>query len=168
MKRRSGSLGWDVLSGALAGAAGSWLMSPVQKAITQRIPEQAKEREKAVSPEESAPMKVGRVALEQVGVEVPEEARPKLGQVVHFAYGTLWGAAYGLLRHRFPRLPRASGLLFGAALWLLGDELMLPALDLAPPAPRFPKETHLRALAAHLAYGASVEQGFRLLGRARA
>jgi uncharacterized membrane protein YagU involved in acid resistance len=161
-------LPWDVFAGAVAGAAGSWLMSPVQKAITKKLPEQAKAREEAVSPKENAPTKVGRVAAETVGVEVPEEQRPKLGQVVHFAYGTAWGAAYGLLRHRFPRLPRASGLLFGAALWLLGDELMLPALELAPPAPKFPKETHLRALAAHLAYGASVDQGIRLIERARA
>lgn len=168
MKRRSRSLRWDVVSGTVAGAAGSWLMSPVQKAIAKRLPAQARAREEAVSPEENAPTKVGRVALEKVGVEAPAEQRPKLGQAVHFAYGMAWGAAYGLLRHRFPRLPRASGLLFGAALWLLGDELMLPALNLTPPATKFPKETHLRALAAHLAYGASVDQGIRLLGLVRA
>lgn len=165
MSRRTRSWVPEVLAGAVAGAVGSGLMGPVQRLLSRITPERARAREQAVRPEENPTEKVGRVALQTVGLPVPERQRPKLGQGVHFGYGMAWGAVYGLLRFRFPRLPPASGLLLGAGLWLLGDELALPALGLAPPAKRYPKETHLRALAAHLAYGASVEGATRALNR---
>jgi uncharacterized membrane protein YagU involved in acid resistance len=165
---RERSLWKDLFFGAAAGAVGSWLMSPVQSAVSRYIPESAKRREKAVSPSESATVKAGRVALEAVGLHVPDDKKEVLGQAVHFGYGIAIGAAYALIRRHQAHLHHLAGLAFGAALWAISDELLVPALHLSAPPSRYPKETHLRGLASHLAYGASVEEGVWLMRKALA
>jgi hypothetical protein len=150
----------EVLEGALAGAAGSFVMGQVSGWLWAREGEAAKLREKIAS-SEPAPARAGRLVLERLGIEVRQAWRPKLGEAVHYATGALFGGAYGLLRTGLRHLPRTGGLLFGAAIWLFNDELLTTLLGLSPPPRRYPLVTHARGLAAHLVYGASVDAGLR-------
>ena len=64
--------------------------------------------------------------------------------------------------------PLAAGLATGAAMSLVVDETLVPALGLSPPNRAFPAATHLRGFLNHLAYGAAAaltaEAVYRLTG----
>ena len=52
--------------------------------------------------------------------------------------------------------PVAAGLVTGASQSLLLDELITPAIGASAPNRAYPASTHLRGLAAHLAYGLGI------------
>jgi uncharacterized membrane protein YagU involved in acid resistance len=85
--------------------------------------------------------------------------------VLHYAYGAAWGAAWALARHRFERLGLLAGLAFGAALWAISDEALVPLLRFTPPPWRYPLSSHLRGLVGHLVYGTATDGGIRLAAR---
>jgi hypothetical protein len=60
-----------------------------------------------------------------------DEAEQRFGQLVHWAYGTGWGAARGILGTVLPPVAADAGH-FGAV-WR-SEQVMLPALEVAPPA----------------------------------
>ena len=106
--------------------------------------------------DEPATATVGRIGYETVtGHEPDEERKQKLGQAVHWGYGVLVGGVYGALRSDAETPDLAAGLGYGTALWVIGDEIMVPLLGLSegPTAHSIPE--HATALAAHLAYGAA-------------
>ncbi len=79
------------------------------------------------------------------------------------------GSLYALLRRRTALGPAPAGLVAGAAMSLIADELMTPALGFGAPNRAYPLSTHLRGFAAHLVFGlgvaATTKAGWRLLGR---
>ena len=120
--------------------------------------------------DESSTAAIGRIAFETAtGREPSDETKPSLSYGVHWGYGLAMGGLYGLLRRRagFPDL--TGGLLYGAALWLLGDELAVPLLGLqAGPTSASPAQ-HVNRLGAHLVYGAGTAAATQsLLGMADA
>jgi len=169
MRRKTKTPLWlDVLFGAAAGAVGTWLMSPAMQAISKVQSEQDKKKEQEGSWDENATVKTAKRLAQPLGIQVPEEHKEKAGLGVHWAYGMSWGAVYGYVAHKRPKLALWSGIAFGSFLWLFGDELMVPALRLAPPPQKFPVSAHLKALGAHLAYGTGADLGWRALHRASA
>ena len=80
----------------------------------------------------------------------------------HKTFGLLGGVAYLKLRRAFPRLQRGCGLAFGAAFFLVVDELMMPLLRLTPGPAAFSWKVHARGAAAHVAYGVAAEATARL------
>nr|WP_254360457.1 DUF1440 domain-containing protein [Corallococcus exiguus] len=96
------------------------------------------------------------------------ERKKQAGNVVHWSYGTLWGAVHGALHERVPLTGKLFGVGFGLGLFLIGDELAVPLLRLAPPPQKVPAKSHLSALAAHIVYGTTAEGTYRLVRRALA
>ena len=88
--------------------------------------------------------------------------------VVHYGLGLTWGPVYGLLRRHGRVRPLPAGFTTGAAMSLVMDEMLVPALGLSPPNRAFPAATHLRGFLNHLAYGAAAaltaELVYRLTG----
>ena len=164
-RRRAESPLWlDLLFGAAAGALGTLAMGPVMSGIEKLQSPSDRRREDEAEYEENAPTKAAREVARPLGVrlENPEAA----GMLVHYAYGTMWGIAHALIARRFGSIPLLSGVVLGVGLWAIGDELLVPALRLAPKGTEFPATTHVKALGGHLAYGAGVDTAFRLLGTA--
>jgi putative membrane protein len=56
-----------------------------------------------------------------------------------------------------------AGLPFGAAFWLLADEVSVPLLGLSKGPTEYPVSTHVYALASHLVYGVTAEMSRRAL-----
>lgn len=112
----------------------------------------------------STPALVGKRIIEGVFKrEVPEERMELLNNVMHVAYGTSWGAAYGLARNTGNRGGVATGLAFGAVVW--GASLVeLPAMKLGPPVWEYSPKDIAPDLGFHLLYGAGVGAGFRAVG----
>jgi hypothetical protein len=110
-------------NGLAAGAAGTVAMT-ISSTLEAKLRERERERGSSSAPADAA----GKV----LGVQPRDEAgEARFATVVHWAYGTSWGAVRGLLHAIGVDGGRATAAHF-AAVW--GSELaMLPALDVAPP-----------------------------------
>lgn len=97
------------------------------------------------------------------GLSDDPEKQALVGKLVHYAYGTAWGAVFALAARALGRrAPVATGLAFGAALWAVSDELLVPLLRFSRPPTRYPASTHAKGLASHLVYGVATDAGWRL------
>jgi hypothetical protein len=52
--------------------------------------------------------------------------------------------------------PLGAGILTGLGIWLVVDEGANAVLGFTPPVPAYPRETHIRGLLGHLAYGGAL------------
>ena len=159
-------------AGLLAGLAASWVMNEFQQmrpksqggSEPQDQPQERKEREAGSGADEDATVKTAELVAQRVlHRQLSEREKRIAGPVVHYAYGSLVGALYGGLAELLPVVSAGAGLPFGAALWLLGDEVAVPALGLAKPPTEYPVESHADALAAHFMYGATTDLLRRVL-----
>lgn len=160
----------QVRRGFLAGLAGTAAMTIAQtkmpKGLLSKLPsgyEPSKPRF-PMEPEaknEPATEVVARRALQGIAHRrVTERQRKWAGQLVHFGTGAAWGGLFGLLARRRPKL--RHGLAWGAAVWVLNDNLLVPLLRLGDWPRHYPIGVHLSALLAHLAYGAGTAAAYRL------
>jgi hypothetical protein len=108
-------------------------------------------------PDESATAAFGRILYESVAGRAPSPAtRRKLSWAVHIGYGLVVASLYGAIRGGRDRSVAGTvigGTLFGAGLWLLGDELAVPLLGLSDKPASYPVTSHLQSLAQHLGFG---------------
>lgn len=161
-KKKELPLAADVLLGAAAGALGAYMMSPAQQLVAKAQTEEGKKKEQENSWDENATIKTARMFAKPLHLKLPEKKKEQIGYAVHFAYGATLGAVYALARRKVPGFAFANGLLLGFGLWLFSDEIAVPALGLAPGPENFPFSTHMKALGAHLAYGATTDGVIRL------
>ncbi len=116
--------------------------------------------------DEPATETIGRLAYEKATGHEPEEVvRHRLGHAVHWGYGVLVGAIYGAMRPEADAPDLMVGLGYGTALWVIGDEVIVPVLGLAkgPTAHSIPD--HAKGLGAHLVYGAATATATQALRR---
>jgi hypothetical protein len=116
--------------------------------------------------EESSTEALGRRLYENVTGYTPRsETREMLSYLIHWGYGLAQGGLYGALRSSANGLDLKGGLLYGTGLWLLGDELAVPALGLQGGPTSVSSEQHLNRLGAHLAYGLGTAAATQILRR---
>ena len=89
--------------------------------------------------------------------ELQREEKGPAGDAVHYLFGTAAGGLYGVLAGKMPAARSGLGSLFGALLWLVSDEIAVPALGLAKPANQYPPSVHAASFGAHLVYGITTE-----------
>jgi hypothetical protein len=86
-----------------------------------------------------------------------------LGVVTHFAYGSLWGALYGIVQATHDLPPVLAGAVFGLIVWLVGPCWLVPAMKLMA---RPSDEARIRTVMlflGHLVYGLAVAALFAWL-----
>jgi putative membrane protein len=121
--------------------------------------EQQVEQEKQASEEQENPtVKVAETVIGAItGRPLATEQKPIAGPIVHYAYGTLIGGAYGMLGESYPMTRAGFGTVYGTGAWLMGDEVMLPLLGLTKWPQEYPLSVHAYALVSHWVYGAALE-----------
>ncbi len=149
--QRLGAAAADLGKGLAAGLLGTLAMT-----LVQRIEMEINGREASTMPAD---------AVEKIfGLEPRDErARARLAELAHWAYGTAWGGARGLL---------AAGGLGGiggtlahfAAVWGAAAAL-LPALDLSPPPTEWSREQVAIDALHHAVYAAATGAAFAWLDR---
>lgn len=154
----------DLLRGALAGTAATWLMDLVTTALLQGQAAEVTAREEAARPNGKHAVEnfVDRLQAE-LSLTLDERQRAIAVQVVHYGLGAAPGALYALLRRRLPLVGAGRGLLYGVALWAVNDEYLNTALGLAGPPDAYPLETHWRGLVGHAVLGVATDVGVDLL-----
>jgi len=172
MREDNGSIWKGMVAGLAGGLIASWTMNQFQAAWT-RLAENSDKPHGAQSMQPSdgskgdgqdakeqddATVKAAKAISENVlGHELQESEKKPAGAAVHYAFGTASGALYGALAEVAPQVTSAAGLPFGAAFWLVADEVSVPLLGLSKGPAEYPLSTHAYSLASHLVYGATTE-----------
>lgn len=155
----------DAFRGALAGAAAVWLMDLVTTQMLDRQSPEVTQREEAARPN-GKPALINLIErLEaEYEVELSDQQRDSLVQLLHFGLGVFPGALYGALRSRVPLIGAANGLFYGLLSYAVNDEYLNSRLGLAGPFGAYPVETHWRGLVGHAVLGVATDTGIELLG----
>lgn len=149
-KRRSGVRG--ALAGIAAGLVASFAMNQFQAGLAKV--KNRKEQPAGESPEEPATVKAAESVLRH---DLSPGQKKPAGNIVHYVFGAAAGGVYGLVAEKTSVARIGFGTLFGSVLWLLADEIAVPALGLAKGPREYPLSAHGSALASHLVYGAATE-----------
>jgi hypothetical protein len=113
---------------------------------------------------QDAAVRVGTAAYELVtGARPSRRDEPRLGTAAHYVFSASLGVAYALLRERVPAITAGRGALFGAAVWVIADEGVIPALGLSRGPRELGRAVLLYGLAAHLVYGLSLDAGHDMM-----
>ena len=172
-----GTQNGDVLKGLVAGlAAGlvaSWTMNQFQAAWTRIAQGNEKshgaqslqpaegskgDQQKDVNEQDDATVETAKVISRNVfGHELQESEKEPAGALVHYTFGITSGGLYGALAEVSPQVTMGAGLPFGAAFWLIADEVTVPLLGLSEGPTEYPVSTHVYSFASHLVYGVTAE-----------
>ncbi len=137
--------GWQ---GALAGAAATTTMTTYMWLAQQS----------GLYRKELPPTKVTRSVARTLGIEPDtSETQTLLTGALHWAFGMLGGAMFGVIVHKIARLPRwLGGIVFGLLVWGISYMGWVPALGILPP-PWNQRPRHgSMPLVAHVIYGATL------------
>jgi len=148
---RLGVLAEDIGRGLFAGAAGTAAMT-----VSSTLEAKLRDRGSSSAPADAAGKLLGMQPRDPDGAA-------RFSTVVHWAYGTSWGAARGAIGALGLSGPSATGahflLVWGSA------QAMLPALDVAPPPWKAaPLEIALDALH-HAVYAGATGAAYSVLSR---
>ena len=160
-------------AGMLAGAAAAWAMhqftnvrpiqSPPGGSRPANEPEEHLHQSETNLDANATVQTAQRISKKVLNRELTEQEKKIAGPAVHYAYGSVVGALYGGLAELLPITAAGLGMPFGFALWLLGDEIAVPALGLSKASTEYGPEAHADALAAHFAYGVTTDVLRRVL-----
>jgi uncharacterized membrane protein YagU involved in acid resistance len=156
--------------GLVAGFVGALAQSLFFASTRKLAPEPSTNGFEPVEPEqltETATQTVARRVKEQLARRGPLQHPEVASQAVHLAFGSAWGAVYGLGAGTLPSLATLrGGMTFAMVVWLVSDDILLPAFRLSAWPQHYPVKNHLYAIVAHLAYGLALAATFRSLDRA--
>jgi hypothetical protein len=152
----------DLVLGALAGAAATWVMDKATTFMYEYESEESKKQEEHARGGKAAYGVAAEKAAAIAGQELSDKQRQTYGSGIHWALGAGMGAVYAVLRRRVPWASLGFGTLYGALFWLAVDEGANTVLGLTPPPGEFPWEAHARGLGGHLVYGVATEAGLKL------
>lgn len=161
----NGSVLADLVKGALAGGAATWVMGRTTGYLYEHESREVREMEEEARGERTAYGAAAEKAAGALGRDLSDEERERAGTGIHWAMGVGMGALYGAIRGRLPAAGTAHGMLFGTSFFALVDEVATPALGLTPGPTAFPWQTHARGLAGHVVFGLVAETTLQLADR---
>ncbi len=134
-----------VVSGALGGLAGVWIMAQVDDILEMTLdetklgrharPPSAKRLDDPLGvdlpPADKPAMRAARSIAGAAGYEISDEQARKAAPAFEYGFGAALGALYGGLAEFAPWATSGRGALFGAGLWAGMDLVALPRLGLS-------------------------------------
>ena len=184
--RQEHNLWKGIVAGVAGGLAASWVMNQFQswwsrstygiershgaQSLQRGLPQRGVARVLQASgsdqEKDDATMRTASAVSERLfGTRLTEAEKETGGTVAHYAMGATSGAVYGALAEWLPVTTAGAGLPFGAAVWIIADEGILPALGLSKSAKDYPPLIHVYAFTSHLVYGLATEFGRRAVRR---
>lgn len=166
-----------LLAGAIGGLVASWVMNvfmeeagPKIQQAAARMDGSSQQQSSSSSgdePKEDATMKTADAVVRAVmgGRHLSIEGKKKGGPIVHYAFGGLMGALYGLAAEYSPLATAGFGTAFAGALFAGADLWAVPALHLSGSSADAPVSSLATPFSAHIVYGVTTE-GVRKLIRA--
>lgn len=156
MRSANGGVWKSATTGALGGLAGAWAMNLFQSLWSKASKELSQGNESGGG--EDATVKTAKAISEKLfDHKLTEEEKKWAGPAVHYGFGTVAGATYGVLSATMPMVRSGLGTAYGSAVWLAADEIAVPAFGLSQSPAETPLSSHVQALIAHLVYGLTTE-----------
>jgi len=184
MAENGRSVSAGMIAGAIGGLAASWVMNVFMEAAGEKIQQaaarwdgsgkkeqaqqsQARNEAGHEEPKEDATMKTADAVVSAVtgGRHLTMTGKQRGGPMVHYAFGALMGALYGMAAEATPVSTVGFGTAFGGVLFAVADLWAVPALHLSGSSADAPISSLATPFSAHLVYGATTE-GVRRLVRA--
>jgi putative membrane protein len=179
MRKYDANIWKGLVAGLAGGLLASWTMNQFQAAWT-RIAEGSEkphgaqsmkpsdgssgDQSQDVNEQDDATVETAKVISKEVfRHELQESEKEPAGAAVHYTFGTVTGGLYGALAEVSPQVTLGAGVPFGAAFWLIADEVTVPLLGLAKAPTEYPVSTHVYSFASHLVYGVTTEVSRRAL-----
>lgn len=174
----AGSVLKGMAAGAVGGLAAAWVMNQFQSAwsrmttgierphgaqsMQQGQPQHGvgRELQKSGSDEASdnaAVRSASAIAETAFDHKLTKAEKETGGAVMHYAMGATSGVLYGAAAEMAPVVTMGAGLPFGAAVWLVADEGIVPALGLSKTPDEYSLSMHAYSIASHLVYGVTTE-----------
>jgi putative membrane protein len=168
---------WKGLAaGVIAGLAGGFVMNQFQW-LWSKLTSDEKDSEHAHSPKQSghksdmqqeressgetdapATVKLASAISENVfDHKLREDEKEPAGTAIHYGFSLVTGGIYGVTTELEPEAAVGAGAPFGAAVWLLADEITVPLAGLSKGPTAYPLSKHAYSLASHLVYGVATE-----------
>ena len=163
--RRAQTLLADIVVGLFAGLVATQVTNLAQGPLQRVTPGSVGRQERRVRPGASSSLVAARKAARRLDCSPNRQKVGLLGRAIHFGIGMAWGPVYSLLRRHGGLGPLGAALASGAAMSLVLDEGVVPALGLSAPNRDYPAFTHARGFLAHLVYGAAAALAAEGLGR---
>jgi hypothetical protein len=117
--------------------------------------------------QDTAPARLANaIAVGVFDRELTRREKEATGTVFHYAMGVTAGAVYGVAAEAWPGATSGAGLPFGAAVWAIADEGIVPAAGLSKSPTAYPLSIHLYAFTSHLVFGLTAEAVRRAVRRA--
>lgn len=137
----------NLLKGALAGLIGG-LIATAAKSAAERV----------YPPRTHGEPEPPAVLAEKLGQPKVETAQKKaVEESIHWGFGALAGAAYGVIAELYPQVTAKGGTTFGLALMTVTHEGALPALGLAATPEHQEGRERRSEMATHVVYGVVCE-----------
>jgi putative membrane protein len=158
-----------LMAGLAGGLAGCFAMEHFQRLLGRLSPDLGGapggggQQYRQPQSEPSTYVAADRITRAATGHPLREEDKPLGGSIVHYAFGGVVGALYGLVTARRPQAAIGMGMPFAIAVWAIADEIGMPAAGLARRPSAYPPGDHLSSLTAHLVFGATMEGVCRLM-----
>jgi hypothetical protein len=163
----SGSIARSAVTGAVAGLAGAWCMNQFQALWSKAASGLVRNQKPSQAGGEDATVKTAKAISENIFQhKLTEDEKKWTGPAVHYTFGSIVGAAYGVLAETVPMSRAGFGTAYGTGVWLFADEIGVPAAGLSESSLKYPLSSHVKALASHLVYGLATELARRTLTKA--
>lgn len=147
-----------VVNAAIAGAMAVWMMDRFDWFAFDQEDADARQLTEAVRPNGMDPAQAlaeKAASASDISLKPSAPHRHPAGPTVHYAVplGLAMAMCYASLSRRIPSAGEGNGALFGAATFVLLDEIINPIIGLAVPPDRYPWQRHVRELSAHILFG---------------
>lgn len=156
----------DAVSGAAAGLSAAFLMNCFQIAWSKASKAWSSDSGEEKDDDSGEPTTVKAVEKFQgmiSGRPLPEGQRQVAGNLLHYGFGALLGALYGVAGRHFPALRVGYGTAYGGAVVIIADEILVPAAGLSPPPTEAPAWSHFYGFVSHLVFGAALERSHGII-----
>lgn len=151
----------EIIIGAAAGVGAAFVMNQFQSLWGRYAPS---DLQPSGGGDPATVKAAQRVSLAVGRGDLPVERKEDAGEAVHYATGAALGAMYGVLASSVRGADLGGGLPFGAAVYKILDEGVVPQLQLGPPAESTDEKTRLYGLISHLVFGFTADRLRRVLG----
>jgi uncharacterized membrane protein YagU involved in acid resistance len=148
-------------AGLIGGLAGSFAIGGFSRLWAKRT--RSRMEQKGMETTQRAADRLSRRVLGH-GLDQPTKA--KAASAIHFAFGSLMGAAYGAATAANRNAGAAAGVPFGAAVYAGAHAAAVPALRLSESPAKAPLKDEIGELLGHLVYGAVTDLTRRAVLRA--
>lgn len=160
-----------IVAGVAGGLAGAYTMGLFAKLCTKASekvndPQRHKELQRAAADaHESTAKTADRLLRPVLGRRLTSSERDTAKPIVHYGFGSVVGGLYGASTEYLPVTKSLAGAPFGAAVFVGGHSLALPALNLTKKNREYPLALHATEFGSHLVYGVTMEGVRRLVRR---